>query len=59
MITIVAIAIITLVGLLFASMAIAPILIEIEQPRASSRASLVLVEQPARPTAEIEHPEAA
>lgn len=61
MFTIVTIALVFLFGLLFASMAIVPVLIESEPARsgARSRASSVLVKQPANPASEPELPRAA
>lgn len=58
MITIIAIALVTLVGLLFASMALAPLLIESERPPARPRTRLVLVEAMTDRQGE-EHPRAA
>ena len=55
MITIAAVALVSLVALLFASMAIAPVLIESRTPKAS----LVLVETSADPAGSMEHSRAA
>jgi len=63
MITIAAVALVSLVALLFASMAIAPVLIESRTPKASSKASskasLVLVETSADSAGSMEHSRAA
>lgn len=59
MIAIVAVALVALVALLFASMAIAPVLIESRTPKASSKASLVLVESSADSAVSMEHSRAA
>jgi len=59
MITIAAVVLVSLVGLLFAAMAIAPVLIESRTPRVSPKAGLVLIETNADPTGDIEHPRAA
>ncbi len=59
MMTIAAVALVSLVALLFASMAIAPVLIESMTPRASPKASLVLVETNADPAGSMEHSRAA
>lgn len=59
MITIAAVVLVSLVALLFASMAIAPVLIESGRSRVSTKASLVLIETNADPTGSMEHPRAA
>lgn len=59
MITIAAVALVSLVGLLFASMAIAPVLIESGRSRVGPRASLVLVETSADPAGSMEQSRAA
>ncbi|MEJ7901391.1 MAG: hypothetical protein WKF63_06055 [Thermomicrobiales bacterium] len=59
MFTIVAIALVLFFGLLFASMAIAPVLIESNLAKPSSRGGLVLVAQPANPATDVQHREAA
>ncbi len=59
MITLAVIALIAIVGLLFAAMAIAPVLIESGQAGTSERASLVLVESPIGRIDDAEHSRAA
>lgn len=59
MITVAAVALVTIVGLLFASMAIAPLLIESGTPKTRSKATLALVKSPAVHDVRAEHPRAA
>lgn len=59
MITIAVIVLVSLVGLLFASMAIAPALIEANATKPNPGATLVLIESPATHVGDVEHSRAA
>lgn len=59
MITIAAVALVTVVGVLFASMAIFPLLIDSGRPPTAVNATLVPVASPPVAETQDEHPEAA